>query len=127
MKANKKKTRPERDPYVAPSWLAPGPDGKYPINETLTRLDVAFPATVRHLMPDPTTLPSNGRFDGLVATWFFRGLQGAEFIAKPGIDAGKALAHLRCILGSFEPKHEHKEAAISFLLDQWFVDVKVPA
>jgi len=121
--------KPKKKPVepVASGFLEPGADGKYVVNDKLTRLDLAFPANVRHLMPDPRTLPERSRFDSLVSRWFFSGLPtGTDFKPRPGIDAGKALAHVKCILGSFEPKHEHKEAAVAFLLDHWFEDIVVP-
>jgi hypothetical protein len=36
------------------------------------------------------------------------------------VDTNKALAHIQCIMMSFEPKHEHKTAGVAFLLDEWF-------
>ena len=38
---------------------------------------------------------------------------------KPGIDADQAERHLMAVLGSFDPKHEHKEAAAGWLLSMW--------
>lgn len=38
---------------------------------------------------------------------------------KPGVDAAKARRHLMAVLGSFEPKHEHKEAAAGWLMSMW--------
>lgn len=40
--------------------------------------------------------------------------------AKPGVDAHKALRAIKAVLGSYEPKHEHKEAACAFMLSEWF-------
>jgi hypothetical protein len=53
--------------------------------------------------------------------WFFEGLQDKD-IPKPkeGIDLNKALAHLSVVQGSFEPKHEHKEAGVAYLASLWF-------
>ena len=38
---------------------------------------------------------------------------------KPGIDADKAGRHLMAVLGSFDPKHEHKEAGAGWLMSMW--------
>lgn len=88
----------------------------------------AFPASVRHMMPDYKDIPEEfkrGRtkWNELVSTWFFRGLKNAQYKPKEGIDQKKALRHLKCIMGSWEPKHEHKEAAVAYLLSQWFEDI----
>ncbi len=101
----------------------------FPINDKLTRLDMAFPASVRGMMPAWDDIPDDykrGRKPScrVVTRWFFSGLpKGTDFVPRDGVDAGKALVHLKCILGSFEPKHEHKEAAVAYLLDQWFSEV----
>ena len=42
---------------------------------------------------------------------------------KEGVDTKKALRHVKAVLGSWEPKHEHKEAGVAFLLNEWFDDV----
>lgn len=99
----------------------------------VTGLDVAF-GNIKH-MPRYDTLPAefkrhNGNaFCKAISAWFFKGasrapngitIDGVTFAAKPGIDANKALAAIKAILGSFEPKHEHKEAGCAYLLSQWF-------
>ena len=38
-------------------------------------------------------------------------------------DTNKAIRHLKAILVSYDPKHEHKEAGVAFLLSEWFEDV----
>ena len=92
-------------------------------------LTMAFPASVKHLMPTREEIPEDflrGRtkWNDLVGHWFFRGLEGAEFTPRDGIDQAKALSHIKTVLGSFEPKHEHKEAAVAYLLSLWFKRVK---
>jgi len=67
------------------------------------------------------------KWNELQSTWFYSGLpKGTDFIAKEGIDGAVALRHLRTIQGSFEPKHEHKEACVAYLMSLWFDDVKIP-
>jgi len=56
--------------------------------------------------------------------WFFEGLNRDRLVCKEGIDAKKALRHLAVIQGSFEPKHEHKRAAVAYLASLWFDDYK---
>ena len=52
--------------------------------------------------------------------WFFSGADARKLIEKDGIDRIAALDHLRVIMGSFEPKHEHKISTVAYLLSQWF-------
>jgi hypothetical protein len=99
----------------------------------LTAADVAF-GGIKH-MPKYDTLPADfKRHNGndyckAVSSWFFSGakaspngltIEGQTFTAKPGVDATKALRAIKAVLGSFEPKHEHKEAACAFMLSEWF-------
>lgn len=99
----------------------------------VTGADIAF-GNVKH-MPQRSEIPEEfwrhrgTPFNEAVSAWFFSGAQGVgrtvtaggkRFTAKEGVDAGKALAAIRSILCSFEPKHEHKEAACAFLLSEWF-------
>lgn len=102
-----------------------------PIPDT-TRIDVAF-GDIKH-MPKYDTLPEEfrrerGPYCSAVQSWFFIGakahpggieIDGKKFTAKPGVPAGKALAAIKAVLGSFEPKHEHKIAACGFMLSEWF-------
>lgn len=58
-------------------------------------------------------------------SWFSSGLPATvEFHMQDGIDGQTAFNHLRCILGSFEPGHQHKIAAVAFLLSQWCTSVE---
>lgn len=98
----------------------------------LTGADVAF-GGIKH-MPRYSDVPDNFKnsydpYCKAVSSWFFRGAKGAPngiiidgvtFTAKPGVDAGKALRAIRAVLCSFEPKHEHKEAACAYMLSEWF-------
>lgn len=81
------------------------------------------------LMPSYESIPRDFRrkspWAKLASDWFFRGLNG-EFKAKPGIDKERAIAHLDAILRSFRPAHEHKEAAVAWLMSEWFEEF-VPA
>ena len=98
----------------------------FPVQE-VTNLEMAFPATVLHLMPEWEAIPqefkrfNSTKWNKLFNQWFYSGIdQGALPKAKEGIDRTKALRHIRTIMGSFEPKHEHKEAAVAYLMSLWF-------
>ncbi len=92
----------------------------------LDDIDVAFPAAIKHLMPNQEDIPDDfKRFNGnefvkLSDEWFFEGLDSKKLIAKDGIDKNEALRHLKCIQGSFEPKHEHKSSSVAYLMSLWF-------
>ena len=99
----------------------------------VTRADVAF-GKIDHMpryedVPDEFCRRGGTPFNDAVSHWFFSGAKsipngveigGKQFIAKDGVEAGKALAAIRAILGSWEPKHENKEAACAYLLSEWF-------
>ncbi len=106
------------------------------IPEKIDRLDIMF-GNIKH-MPRYDDIPTEfKRFHGnpyvdAVSIWFFKGAKGAKngieidgkvFTAKPGVDPKRALAAIKSVLCSFEPKHEHKGAACAFMLSEWF-DVK---
>ena len=95
-------------------------------------IDLAFPANVDHLMPEHSfctaeldALPDSGRFwIEFQRKWFFNGLPSTTtFNLRDGIDRSSAIRHLGAIQGSFQPKHEHKEAAVAYLASLWFESV----
>lgn len=89
-----------------------------------TDVQVAFAASTRGYLPPKEEIPEEfWRFRGnewnrLFNQWFYRGLDAPPRF-KPGIDQHKALRHLRICMASFEPKHEHKEAGVAYLLSLW--------
>jgi hypothetical protein len=99
---------------------------------TITPLDMAFGGRAMEILPPYAKIPdefkrSRGtRWNKIVSKWFFSGIGGAKFQAKAGIDEKMALANLGCVLGSFEPKHEHKEAGAAYLMSLWFDSVELP-
>lgn len=98
----------------------------------MTGADVAFGNT-KH-MPKMADIPEEfrkerSRYCDVAQIWFFKGAQSTDkgikagsFIltAKPDVDAHKALAAVKAVLGSFEPPHEHKIAACGYMLSEWF-------
>src|ERR1700761_6249799 len=99
---------------------------------TIDKVSVVF-GDIKH-MPRFSTLPEKFQNDWhyephckAVGKWFYSGAKpikdgiqlGDEvYKAKPGVDAPKALAAIRAVLGSFEPKHEHKMAACGYMLSE---------
>lgn len=88
-------------------------------------LEMAFPANVLHMMPAYKDIPEefkrgNTPQNKLIQKLFYEGGQVSWLITKPGIEKRDALRTISCILSSFEPKHEHKEAGTAILLAEWF-------
>lgn len=97
--------------------------------QAVTDVDIAFPTSARSLLPKWDDIPdefkrSSNPWARAVSHWFFRGMKGAVFVTKEGVDKVKALRHLQTCMGSFEPKHEHKVAGCAYLLSQWFESVE---
>lgn len=100
--------------------------------QDVSDIEMAFPANVSHLMPKMEEIPdeftsSHGKWQQVFSDLFYRGLVDSKWIPKDGIDPEKAYRHLMCIVGSFEPSHQHKAAACAYLMSQWFEDVKYEA
>lgn len=105
-----------------------------PIDDVL----LAFPADVTDLMPDMAEIPEEfhswgltykdglaGKWLAFQQRWFMKGLPNTvEVDLKEGIDGDLAFRHLKAIQGSFQPKHEHKMAAVAFLASTWFEDIR---
>lgn len=97
----------------------------------IDKATMMFPAHVADLMPKREDIPAefkrhNGtKWNRFAADWFFSGIKSTGLIAKEGINKEQALMHLSAIQRSFEPKHEHKEAAVAYLASLWFDDKSV--
>jgi hypothetical protein len=94
-------------------------------------IQAAFPTSVEDFLPDYGAVPDefksrHNKWVKLVSRWFFSGLKGAQFKWKDGIDGDTALRHLKYCMGSWEPKHEHKEAGVAYLMSLWLDDVIIP-
>lgn len=56
----------------------------------------------------------------LFQEWFNAGVKGLKMYPKEGINPEIAFRHIRAVMGSFQPKHEHKIAAVRWMFDNWF-------
>jgi hypothetical protein len=103
-----------------------GEQREEPMPKAVDDVTLAFPANVEELMPEMVDIPVAFHCGGhtwgnlLFNAWFFRGLTSLDIVAKPGIDKEMALRHIKAIMRSFQPNHEHKEAACAYLFDLWF-------
>lgn len=100
----------------------------YNIKKNLTKMDLTFPTKVMEMMPAykdiPKDYPERRKYMSIISDWFFNGAKGKVFIPRPGVKEMEALAHISCIMRSFEPKHEHKIEGCAWLLNEWFSEVK---
>lgn len=92
-------------------------------------IDAAFGGNMKKLLPAWNEIPEEfkhrrNKWVDVVGDWFFCGLKNCRWTPKEGIDTGRALAHIKAIMASWEPKHEHKEAGCAYLLSEFFEDVK---
>jgi hypothetical protein len=53
---------------------------------------------------------------------FFKGgrLSDYGYLCREDVDFGDALRAIKAVLGSFQPKHEHKIATVGWMIDKWF-------
>ena len=97
--------------------------------QDVDELSMVFGGNMAKLLPPRTDIPeefyySRTPWNKVFSKWFFGALPAnTKFRAKDGIDAQKASRHLAAIMRSFEPKHEHKEGAVAWLMSQWFSDI----
>lgn len=98
--------------------------------QDVTGLDLAFGGSIKKLLPSYEEIPKEfkkfaggPKWNSVVSDWFYKGIKGAKWIPKEGIDTNKALKHVQACLTSFEPSHEHKMAGCAYLLSEFFKDV----
>ncbi|MDE1179460.1 hypothetical protein [Paraburkholderia sp.] len=93
----------------------------------ISDLDVAF-GTVKGL-PDYASIPEefkrgNTKWNKLFSAWFYGGLKSLKIAPHEGVDKAAALKHIKALMASWEPKHEHKEAGVAYLMSKYFADVE---
>ncbi len=68
------------------------------------------------------------KWEKFVSTMFYMGWDGVNptLVKREGVDAEAGFLQVRTVLGSFEPKHEHKEAGAAYLLSLFFEDIVDP-
>jgi hypothetical protein len=94
----------------------------------ISDVEVAF-GSIKGL-PDYAAIPAEFKRHGgtkwnkLMSDWFYSGLKSLRLAPNEGVDKDAALKHVRAIMASFEPKHEHKEAGVAYLMSQYFADAE---
>lgn len=92
-------------------------------------LNVTLGTNAKELMPPYEDIPkefksSSNVWNKFFSDWFFGGVKLVDAVPFEGIDKKKALRHLATICNSFEPQHEHKEAAVAYLASLWFATIE---
>ena len=98
------------------------------IPKEVTDAEIAFGGKAMELMPSYEKLQKEDidlKWKKLFSDWFYNRLAKLEIEQKEGIDKSKALRHIKCVMGSFEPKHEHKELGVAYLMSQFFKDAQM--
>jgi len=94
----------------------------------VTDVELAFGGRdMKKLLPDMADIPEEFRqgrtkWNRLFGMIFFQGRAPGTISGVDGIDQEKAGRHLRAVMKSWEPKHEHKEAGCAYLMSLWFGD-----
>lgn len=91
----------------------------------MSPLNSAFGLNVVDSMPKYQDIPEQFKHgytpqNKLVNKLFFNGGKIDWLVTKPEIDRTDAIRQIKATLGSWEPKHEHKEAAVAMMLAEWF-------
>lgn len=99
--------------------------------QEISAVKQAFPADLGDLIPKWEVIPDEFKpgtgghteWNKFISDWFFTGWPERGLFSRADVDPEKATIHLATILRSFEPKHEHKEAAVAWLTSRWFAAV----
>ena len=91
-------------------------------------VEIAFGGDIPDLLPDHEDIPpefsdNHNPWVLLTSKWFFSGLGKAFWSTRTGVDQETAIRHVRAVLASFAPSHQHKEAGVAYLLHRWFKGV----
>lgn len=92
----------------------------------------AFPGHLDRLLPKWEDIPEEFRnmnlrteWNKFVRDWFFKGWPtDRNLYSRDDVDSEAAFRHLHTIMRSFEPKHEHKEAGVAWLMSRWFLAIR---
>jgi hypothetical protein len=67
---------------------------------------------------------SSTKWNRLFNDMFFCGLASIQLFPQEGVDLVKAQRHIKALMKSTDPKHEHKEAGVAYLMSQYFEDAE---
>ena len=88
----------------------------------ITDADLVFPARAKEWMPPTDQIPNDidHTWHQLAQHLFSKGGQDIGLVPKEDVDPEKAYRVIAATLGTFACKHEHKMAAVAYMLSEWF-------
>jgi len=98
--------------------------------KAVSDMDIICGGNIEELLPPMQDIPSEfgimkpNKWSRFISDWFFCGIEDVKLAPKDGVDPVRAIRHIKAIMSSFEPKHEHKEAGCAYLMSLWFDDVQ---
>lgn len=63
---------------------------------------------------------SDNPYVQLQREWLFGGIRRSRLLHRPNVDRDAAVRHLSALQESFVVSHEHKQAAVAYLMAMWF-------
>lgn len=118
LKEGKKLTKVEQ------RWSDPKP---------VTGVDQVFGGNIEELLPPRKDIPeefsklgSNNKWVKLANDLYYEGskIKKYECTCRGDMDPNEAIKHIRAIMVSYRPKHEHKIAGCAWLLSLFFEDLR---
>ncbi|MFE5321612.1 hypothetical protein ACFQ88_23180 [Paenibacillus sp. NPDC056579] len=103
-------------------------NGKWSFPQEVTDVDIAFGGRTHELLPDPEEIPEefwneDTKWHKLASDIFFGRELSGDIHEREGIDVHFAARHIKAVLASYQPKHQHKIAGCAFLMSQFYRDV----
>lgn len=96
-------------------------------NKSISEADMAFgPNNISTFLPAMGMIPEEfkkdeNHYSQFISKWLFSGLSKSPE-AVEGVDINQALRHIKVVLSSWEPKHEHKIAGAAYLASLWLTE-----
>lgn len=88
--------------------------------------EIAFGTTKllasRATIPEEFDYRGSSKWNKLFTDMFYCGLEELDITPKEGIDVNAALKCIKAHMGSWEPKHEDKEAGVAYMMSVLFED-----
>ena len=108
---------------------------KWSTPKAVTALDLSFgQSKMKEFLPEMSEIPEDfkayygmgeaRKWITIVDDWFFNGIEKLVLKPKAGINEKEAFRHLKSIMSSWEPAHEHKIAGVAWLMSLWFDDIQ---
>ncbi|RRJ54846.1 hypothetical protein EHV15_35320 [Paenibacillus oralis] len=102
--------------------------GKWDTPQIVTDTDIAFGGNIDNLLPPLSEIPKEfindwTKWHQLADDLFYDRPLNITISDRAGIDVHAALRHIRAILNSFKPDHDHKIAGVAFLLSMFYEDI----